>query len=211
MSNRRIWDISQTLREGIPVWPGDTAFAEERVWHLSDDCPVNVSRFTLSTHTGTHADAPLHYDASGAPIGAVDLDAYVGACRVIDLSGSTGAIVAGQLGSHLAATPPRVLIRSYSVAPRTHWDPAFRAVEAGAIDLLAAHGVRLIGTDTPSLDPEQSKTMDAHRAVRRHDMAILEGLVLDEVAAGDYELVALPLKLGTLDASPVRAILRPLS
>lgn len=85
--------------------------------------------------------------------------------------------------------------RSSSIAPET-------------IDLLAAHGVRLVGLDTPSLDPEDSMSMDAHLAVCRHRMVILEGLVLDDVAAGDYELIALPLKLAGLDASPVRAVLR---
>jgi arylformamidase len=70
--------------------------------------------------------------------------------------------------------------------------------------------VKLIGIDTPSLDPQESKTMDAHHRIREHRMAILEGIVLDDVAPGDYELIALPLKLTTLDASPVRAILRAL-
>ena len=81
---------------------------------------------------------------------------------------------------------------------------------AATIALLAAHGVVLIGIDSPSLDPQESKTMDAHLAVKAAAMAILEGLVLDDIAAGDYELIALPLKLAGLDAAPVRAILRDL-
>ncbi|MBL8523937.1 MAG: arylformamidase [Betaproteobacteria bacterium] len=204
----QIWDISQALRSGIPVWPGDTAFEEARTWQLSPDCPVNVSRFSLSTHTGTHADAPFHYDADGLPIGAVGLDPYIGACRVIDLHHENGPIVTGQLAPYLANVPQRVLIRTYSRAPQSEWDDNFRPITAESIELLASEGVMLIGTDTPSLDPQTSKTMDAHHTVRRNRMAILEGLVLDEVAAGDYELIALPLKLATLDASPVRAILR---
>ena len=120
----RIWDVTQLLRTGIPVWPGDTEYSEARTWQLTEDCPVNVSKFSLSTHTGTHAD--------------------------------------------------------------------------------------LAGTVTPSVDLQESKTLDAHLALRRHGMAILEGLVLDDVPPGDYELIALPLKLATLDASPVRAILRGL-
>ena len=83
-----LWDISPPIRPGIPVWPGDTQYAEERTWHLDATCPVNVSKFTMSTHTGAHADAPLHYDAAGVPDGAVDLRPYLGPCRVVDLVGA---------------------------------------------------------------------------------------------------------------------------
>ncbi len=205
----KIWDISQTLRPGIPVWPGDTEFGEARTWQLDENCPVNVSRFTLSTHTGTHTDAPLHYDAGGRAIGAVDLTAYLGRCRVIDLSRGHGEVRPEDLGEqeHL---PPRVLLRTYESAPQEIWDSEYRAIAADTIEWLASHQVRLIGVDTPSLDPQESKSMDAHHAVRRHGMAILEGIILDAVPAGDYELIALPLKLANLDASPVRAVLRSL-
>ena len=103
-----------------------------------------------------------------------------------------------------------MLLRTYRQAPLAQWDPAFCAVAADTIALLASHGVQLVGIDTPSLDPQASKTMDAHNAVRRHGLAILEGIVLDDVAEGDYELIALPLRLAGLDASPVRAVLRSL-
>ncbi|MBJ9664206.1 arylformamidase [Burkholderia gladioli] len=205
-----LWDISPAISPATPVWPGDTEVAVERVWRMEAGSPVNVARLTLSPHTGAHADAPLHYDAEGAPIGAVPLDAYLGACRVIDCLGSAPAVAPGRIAAALAGCPPRVLLRTYANAPQQAWDSAFCAVEAATIDLLAAHGVRLVGIDTPSLDPQESKTMDAHRRVRAHGMAILEGLVLDAVPAGDYELIALPLKFATLDASPVRAVLRAL-
>lgn len=199
------------MRPGIPVWPGDTAFHEERTWHLDAQCPVNVSKFSLSTHTGTHADAPLHYDADGQPIGTVDLHPYLGRCRVIDVRSAAGPIQIAHLADYLHGLPPRVLFRTYDKAPEAAWDKDFRPVAADTIDHLASLGVRLVGTDTPSLDPQESKAMDAHHAIRRHGMAILEGLVLNDIPAGDYELIALPLKLGNLDASPVRAILRELA
>ncbi len=207
----RIWDISQSLRVGIPVWPGDTQYGESRTWQLTNDCPVNVSKLSLSTHTGTHADAPLHYDAQGLPIGAVALGAYLGPCRVIDLSELSGVVTPEYLKPYLTDSPPRVLIRTYAIAPQTEWDACFRSIAAESVELLASQAVVLIGTDAPSLDPQNSQTMDAHHTVRRHGMAILEGLVLDDVPSGDYELIALPLKLATLDASPVRAILREIS
>jgi arylformamidase len=152
----------------------------------------------------------LHYDAEGAAIGEVPLDAYLGRCRVIHAIGASPVVTPQHLAGSLDDLPPRVLLRTYKNAPTTAWDSAFCAVAPDTIDLLASRGVQLIGIDTPSLDPQESRTMDAHRRIRAHRMAILEGIVLDAVAAGDYELIALPLKLTTLDASPVRAVLRAL-
>ncbi len=205
----QLWDISPTLSAGTPVWPGDTPFAAEPTWQIGAGCPVHVSKMTMSTHLGAHCDAPSHYDPAGASIDAVELAPYLGPCRVIDCVGA--AIVDPAAIAHaLDGVPPRVLLRTYRNAPQTAWDPRFTPVAPEAIALLAARGVRLIGIDSASLDPQDSKTLDAHHAVRAHGMAILEGVVLDQVPAGDYELIALPLKLAGMDASPVRAILRAL-
>lgn len=204
-----LWDITPTVSPALPVWPGDTRFAADANWTISADCPVKVSRITLSTHTGAHCDAPSHYDPAGAAIDAVPLDAYLGHCRVIDCIGAN-PVMPEHVHAFLQALPPRVLLRTYRQAPTTEWDPDFASVAVATVRLLAQHGVRLIGIDTPSLDPQSSKTMDAHHAVQAHGIAILEGIVLDQVAAGDYELIALPLKLAGMDASPVRAVLRAL-
>ncbi|EKS73351.1 arylformamidase [Burkholderia sp. SJ98] len=204
-------DISPPINPATPVWPGDTPVGIERVWRMEAGSPVNVARLTLSPHTGSHADAPLHYDEHGAPIGEVALDTYIGACRVVHCIGASPLVTLEHVAAHLADCPPRVLLRTYTNAPLDAWDSAFAAVAPETIDLLAEKGVKLIGIDTPSLDPQDSKTMDAHKRIRAHGMAILEGLVLDAAAPGDFELIALPLKFSTLDASPVRAVLRPLS
>jgi arylformamidase len=205
-----IWDISPPIHPGTPVWPGDTPVGVERVWRMEAGSPVNVARVTLSPHTGAHTDAPLHYDEHGAPIGAVPLDAYLGPCRVIHCIGAAPLVQPEHVEHALDGVPPRVLLRTYGQAPVERWDSTFCAVAPETIELFAARGVRLIGIDTPSLDPQESKTMDAHHRIRAHRMAILEGIVLDAVAPGDYELIALPLKFATLDASPVRAVLRAL-
>ena len=207
-----IIDISPTLSATTPVWPGDTPFAAERTWRLSDDCPVNVSKIALSTHAGAHADAPLHYSPDGAAIDAVSLEPYIGPCSVIHAKGVKNLLRAEALAARAGARAlmPRVLLRFYDCAPVAAWDDAFPAIAANAIDWLAARGVILIGVDTPSLDPQNSKLMDAHLAVRSHGLSILEGLVLDHVDEGDYELIAPPLKLAGLDAAPVRALLRTL-
>lgn len=197
-------DITQTLTATTPMWPGDTPFTATRTWDYGPGCPVNVSRFTASTHAGTHADAPLHYDPDGAGIDAIGLSAYVGVARVVDLRGC-GAVVSPDMLIPALTTPcERVLLRTYDRFPHREWDAGFTTVAAESIALLAAHGVVLIGIDSPSLDAQESKSMDAHLAIKAAGMAILEGLVLDEVAAGDYELIALPLKLGGLDAARTR-------
>ena len=209
-SDPYLWDISPAIHPGIPVWPGDTAYTEKSVWKIGQDgSPVNVSRFTLSTHTGAHTDAPLHYDAAGLPIGAVPLEAYLGPCRVIHCMGAS-RIELSLLKNKMANLPARVLFRTYATAPANSWDSNFCSVASEVIDSLAQQGACLVGIDTPSLDPQNSKTMEAHQAISRNGMAILEGIVLDTVPEGDYELSALPLKLMHLDASPVRAILRRL-
>jgi arylformamidase len=206
----RLWDISQTLRPDLPVWPGDIAFTARRTWDMDAGSPVNVSAFETSTHAGTHADAPLHYDAAGAASAELDLSPYLGLCRLVDAR-ACGAVIGAGFVEALGDLPPRVLFRTYGAFPHAAWRSDFTTVSADAITALARRGVRLIGIDGPSLDPEDSKAMDAHHAVLAADMRILEGLVLDEVPPGDYELIALPLKLAGLDAAPVRAVLRELA
>ncbi|MBC8119207.1 MAG: arylformamidase [Burkholderiaceae bacterium] len=206
----RLWDISPAIGPGYPVFPGDTPFSQRWTWTLGADGPVNVSELTLSSHTGSHTDAPLHYDANGKSIAEVPLATYLGACRVIHVVDAGPIVNPVHIESHLTGVPPRVLLRTYVAAPIATWDADFTAIAPDTIDLLHGNGVCLIGIDTPSLDPEQSKTLDAHQRVRAHGMAILEGIVLDGVPAGDYELIALPLKILGCDASPVRAVLREL-
>ena len=206
---RRLWDISPSVAPGFPVFPGDAPFSLRWTWRIGPGCPVNVSELTMSPHTGSHADAPLHYDERGASAGEVPVETYLGPCRVIHAVGAGPLVRPDDIAPHLQSAPPRVLLRTYQQVP-PGWDSAFTAIAPAAIDLLHAHGVRLVGIDTPSLDPETSRTLDSHQRVRAHGMSVLEGLLLDDVPAGDYELIALPLKWRGVDASPVRAVLREL-
>ena len=206
---KTLWDISPTVDASSPVFPGDTAYQQTWCATLGPGCPVNVSAITLSPHVGAHADAPLHYDAGGAPIGALALEPFLGPCRVIHAM-ACGPLIEWQHIEHaLAALPPRVLVRTYAVAP-TGWDPHLSAFAPQTIERLADLGVQLVGIDTASIDPASSKTLDSHQVIRRRSLRVLENLVLDDVPEGDYELIALPLKLGSADASPVRAVLRKL-
>jgi arylformamidase len=207
----RLWDISPPVHAGSPVFPGDAHYEQRWAATLGPGCPVNVSTITLSPHTGAHADAPLHYDAAGAAVGALDLDAYLGPCRVVHAIGCGALIEWRHLERAIdAALPPRVLVRTYERMPVDRWDAALAAYAPEVIERLADRGVMLIGIDTASIDPAESKSLDAHQAIRRRGLRVLENLVLDEVPEGDYELIALPLKLTTADASPVRAVLRNL-
>lgn len=211
MPNRPLWDISPPLHAGSPVFPGDAAF--QQVWsaRIGPGCPVNVSTLTLSPHTGAHADAPLHYDDAGAPIGDVSLEPFIGRCRVIHAIGVKPLVLLSHLEHALADLPPRVLVRTYERMPVDAWDPDLAAFAPETVERLAERGVTLIGIDTASIDPADSKTLDSHQVIRRRGLRVLENLVLDGVPEGDYELVALPLKLTTACASPVRAVLRALT
>jgi arylformamidase len=207
---KRIWDISPPVAPGAPVFPGDTPYQQQWAASIGPGCPVNVSTITLSPHVGAHADAPLHYDPQGATIGALDLTPYLGPCRVIHAIAKGPLIEWVHIAHALADLPPRVLVRTYVHMPTGQWDPDLAAYAPETIERLAGLGVKLVGIDTASIDPAPSKTLDSHQVIRRLDLRVLENLVLDDVPEGDYELIALPLKLTAADASPVRAILREL-
>ena len=207
---KKLWDISPPVNASTPVFPGDTAYAQQWVARIEPGCPVNVSAITLSPHVGAHADAPLHYDPSGAAIGAVELDAFLGPCRVIHAIGCGPLVRPEHLAHALDQLPPRVLVRVYRLQPQDRFDNALPAFAPETVSLLADRGVNLIGIDSASIDPADSKTLESHQVIRRRGLRVLENLLLDDVPEGDYELIALPLKLTTADASPVRAVLRSL-
>ena len=206
----RLWDISPVLGPATPPFPGDQAYEQRWTARIGPGCPVNLSALTLSPHLGAHADAPLHY-ADGAPaIGEVPLEPYLGPCRVIHAIGRGPLVRPEHIAHALERLPPRVLLRTCERAP-TAWSDDFAACAPETLELLAARGVTLVGIDSQSVDPASSKTLDSHHVLLRHDLRVLENLVLDAVPEGDYELIALPLKLAHACASPVRAILRELA
>jgi arylformamidase len=208
---RRLWDISPPVHAGSPVFPGDTPFGQAWAARIGPGCPVNVATLTLSPHTGAHADAPLHYDDAGAPAGELDLAPYLGRCRVVHAIDRGPLLRPEHLAHVLDATlPPRVLVRCYRRAPLDRFDAALPAFAPETVEALADRGVRLVGIDSASVDPADSKALPSHQVLRWRGLRVLENLVLDDVPEGDYELIALPLKLVTADASPVRAVLREL-
>ena len=205
---RKIWDISPPVDDEAAVFPGDTAYSQRLHFALSPDCPVNVNSITLSPHTGAHADAPMHYANGGKASGELDLMPYLGPCRVIHCMGCGPLVLPEHIAHALVDLPPRILLRTARTASQS-W-ASFTAIAPETMAQLATNNVALVGIDTPSVDPTDSQTLPSHHQLLTHNLRVLECLVLDDVPEGDFELIALPLKLRRADASPVRAILREL-
>lgn len=204
-------DISPRLAPDLAVFPGDTPLSRELLLELERGDPVTLSTLRSTVHLGSHVDAPSHYGAGAASIDELPLDRFVGPCRVIRVPVDAGALVSWTavreaLGGREAT--PRLLLATGTYPDVTLFDRNFAGIEPGVVRELCRQGVELLGVDTPSVDPADSKDLPAHAACLETGITILEGLVLDGVAAGAYELIALPLRLAGFEASPVRAILR---
>lgn len=221
----RLWDISPPLTAELAVFPGDTPLSREILLRREAGDNVTLSTLRATVHLGAHVDAPAHYGTDAAGIESVPLERLLGRCRVVrprpDEAEPEGALIASALAAALDALaetldagrpklPTRILIATASYPDASRWTDQFTALAPEALDWLAAAGVRTVGVDTPSVDPADSSELPAHAAALRHDMTILEGLRLAEVPEGDYELIALPLRLVGFDGSPVRAVLREL-
>jgi arylformamidase len=205
----RIHDISRPIRAGISVWPGDTPFDFQFVAKIAEGSSVNVGRIEMSVHTGSHIDAPLHFDDAGADAASVSLSKYVGPCVVADVRPSERGILPEHLPAELdalARAHGRVLLRSYAARPAS-FDEHMAHATPELANWLAERGVQLLGVDTDSMDAFESKELPAHRRLNHHGIAILEGIDLSGVQPGSYELVALPLRIEGADGSPVRAVL----
>ena len=203
----KVIDISRTLTPDVAVWPGDQPFVSTWTLRIHEGSTVNLSALQLSTHTGTHADAPLHYLAEGTAIDEIPLLQFVGPCLVLNTE-NIKAIGPEHVAENDNLRIPRLLFKTrHSSVADNKWDPDLVPILPAAIDRMAEQGVVLIGTDAPSVDPADSKTLDAHKALARNGIVNLENLALGGVEPGRYELVALPLKVAGLDGAPVRAVL----
>jgi arylformamidase len=204
-----LYDLSPTIRPGFPVWPGDTDFESRLIWSLEEGATVNLSQVVTTPHLGSHADAPFHTEPRGETMADLPLERYLGACRVVKVP-PVPVIEPRHVEGIDLTNPGRILFRTDSIRDRKVFPERFTALSPELASLLGERGALLVGLDTPSVDPFDSKTLDAHHALARGRVAILEGLILDNVPEGLYELIALPLKWAGLDATPVRAVLRTL-
>lgn len=212
MTQRRIWDISQLLRRGLPVWPGDVGFDCEVTGSVATGSSVNLHQLTLSTQSGTHAESSRHVRDDAMELAALDLSVFIGICELRDVTSaecvSDEGLVTAAVLERLPAQVDRLLLRTLKSPDWTRWPTGFHALDPLLIDAVAARGCRLIGTDAPSVDPETCKQLRSHHACHRAGMAILEGVVLDGIPEGRYELIALPLPIAAVEATPIRAVLR---
>ena len=208
----RVIDITPRISSRLGVWPGDTPLSREVLCDLAKGDSVTLSTMRATVHLGAHADGPNHYGKNAPDISHRRLEHYLGPCHVLEARIDRGQRVhAGDLAAPIdSVRHPRILIKTGTFPDPESWNNDFAALSIELIDALAARGVITIGIDTPSVDLQESKALEAHNAILRHDIAILEGLILRDVPAGEYELIALPLPLEGFDASPVRAVLRPL-
>ena len=205
----RLYDITPVVSERLAVWPGDTPASREVLLDIEAGDNLTLSTLRATVHLGAHADAPNHYGCGAAGIDVSPLEPYLGRCRVVDVAVEPGRRIPPRAVPH-PVSAPRVLLKTGTYPDPENFNEDFAALSVELVERLHEEGVILIGIDGPSVDLFDSKDLPAHQAFLRNDMAILEGLVLRDVPAGEYELIALPLKLAGFDASPVRAVLREL-
>ena len=204
--NGRIIDISPVINPDLAVWPGDVPFSRDVNLSIADGANIDLSAIHGTVHLGAHTDAPSHYSGGGEGIAARELSFYIGPAQVISVDVAPGGRIRPE-HCDVAIKAPRVLFRTGSYPDPTHFNVDFCSLSPELIEKLAGEGVRMVGIDTPSIDPADSKDLPSHAMVAAYDLAILEGIVLDHVDDGVYTLVALPLRIEGADASPVRAVL----
>jgi arylformamidase len=205
-----LYDITPPITPSLGVWPGDTAMRREVLLDMKAGANITLSTLHATVHLGAHADGPNHYGRDAEAIDRRALELYLGLCQVVRATAKRGERVR-PTDLCAAIHAPRVLIHTGTFPDPERWNEDFAALDPELVDALHHQGVRLIGVDTPSVDLFHSKDLPAHQRFLANDMAILEGVVLDRVPEGAYELIALPLRLVGFDASPVRAVLRTLA
>lgn len=202
-------DVTRIISNESPNWPGDTPVRYELVSRMADGDSVNVGALSMSTHAGTHVDAPWHYDDAGLKLHQVPLTTWIGPCVVVDAT-HTSSLEPGLLGNVNLEGISQVIFKTGQPDAWTSFPQDWTVVNPSLPPFLAARGIRLIGTDAPSVDALTSKDLPGHRALARANVCILESLALARVQPGRYRLVCLPLNLHGADGAPARTILEPM-
>lgn len=204
----RFRDISISVSPSTPEWPGDTPWSCGWTATISNGSSVNLSSVTASPHVGTHADAPLHVRDGWPGSHELPLEAFYGPAIVVDVSNIQGEIDFDQIAPRLARhRPERLILKTgSSVASGSFPDTWPTLTEACARELLGM-GMKLLGVDAPSVDQRESKSLAVHKMLFSDNACILENLDLRRTPVGAYQLIAFPVKVMSLDAAPVRAIL----
>lgn len=204
-----IIDISVPISTKIVTWPGDPKPDIHYVKTISQGGTSNTSAFAMSSHVGTHVDAPLHFIDGAAPIDKVPLSTLIGPARVLDMTGRR-VITQADLAASDIDGASRLLLKTDASAL---WDDAefheeFPHLDDEAAGYIVERGIELVGVDYLSVEQYEGRTRETHRIILGGGCIILEGLDLGDVEPGDYELICLPLLLAGMEAAPARAILR---
>jgi arylformamidase len=211
---QEIIDISVGLGVNTPPWPGDTPYSCGWAWDMAAGASVNVGRVETSLHVGTHADAPLHVMQDGSASDALPLDAFRGEAMVIDVSTAQhdAQLSRQEIASHCgsAGVPRRLLLRTGRSVSFGEFPASWPTLSEEAVRWLTAGGLRLLGTDAPSVDPRTATDLTVHRTLFTNAAYLIENLDLRRVTAGRYQLIAYPVLVHGADAAPVRAVLEPL-
>jgi arylformamidase len=203
-----ILDISILVQPGTPEWPGDVPFSCGWSARIEQGASVNLSHLAGSPHVGTHADAPLHVRDGWPASDALPLEPFLGPVVVLDVSRAPSGVLALDAGDARLVGCERLLLRTDRTIAEGTFPDHWPVLSAATAILLTTAGVKLVGVDAPSVDERESRTLEVHRALFGGGAYVLENLDLRGVAEGRYDLVALPLRMGGLDAAPVRAVLR---
>jgi arylformamidase len=206
----KFFDITPKISSRLGVFPGDQAFTRNVNLSFSQGENLEVSSITTTVHLGAHADAPSHYHVQGQTIEKRSLGPYMGLCQLIRIENlKSGERVMPEHLGNMSIAAPRILIDTKSFPNPENWNSEFNSFSPELLEFLSAKGVKLVGIDTPSVDPESSKALESHQVLYAKNLSVLEGLLLKDVPEGVYTLIALPLPIENGDASPVRAILLP--
>ncbi len=207
LDEMEVIDITPVINPRLAVFPGDQAFTQQFSMDMHHGDHLTLSSIQTTVHLGAHTDAPNHYSVNGSTMEKRALNFYLGAAQVITIPCQKATRISSQNLAGIKIQAPRILFKTGSFPDPYHWNTDFMSLSAELIEYLSKQGVKLVGIDTPSIDLSEDKVLQSHHAVAKYDMAILEGIVLDQVADGIYQLIALPLAIEGADASPVRAVL----
>ena len=211
----KIYDLTLPLSTDLPIWPGDPNIAISLSSSLARGDDANVTRLELSVHAGTHIDAPFHFVPDGPGIDQLSLETLIGPCRLFDMTGLRKSIDRSDLENLDLSGITRILFKTtnskyWSADDRVfHTDFIYLSTEGA--HFLVEHKIKLVGIDYLSIEKFNNAGHPTHHALLRNHVIILEGLNLSAVPEGDYELIALPLKLKGADGAPTRVVLRECS
>ncbi len=203
-------DISAPVHTGMAHWPGDPEVRIERLLAIDRGEGMNLSAISMSLHTGTHIDAPLHFLERGAGIGHMPFSATLGRARVIRIR-NRKCVTPEELRAHRIRRGERLLFKTRNSALGWSADEFVRdfvAISPGAARYLAARGVQTVGIDCLSVGSAGEDGGETHRILLSAGIWIIEGLNLASVQPGSYDLICLPLKIPESDGAPARAIIR---